>query len=219
MELFYPHCCDICGADLNDKAEKLCISCAAGLPATQYHLLANNPVEKIFWGRAPVSHAMAGYYYTKSAGIQQLIHLFKYKNRQDIALYMGRKMGHMLLQSEWLYEIDALIPVPLFPGKERQRGYNQATLLCQGIAAITGKSIWTDVLRREKYTNTQTRKGRVSRWDNVSDVFNVSKSLKGNHLLLVDDVITTGATTEACCLALQKAGANVSVSCLAYAWT
>ncbi|SHM33936.1 comF family protein [Chitinophaga jiangningensis] len=219
VDLFYPHCCAVCGTDLDLQSDKICIACEAVLPATQFHLFPDNPIEKIFWGRTKIAHAMAAYYYSQSSGIQQLIHQFKYKNRKDLAIYLGRKTGLMLIQTSWLYEIDAVIPVPLYHKKEKQRGYNQAQLLAAGIAEITGKPLDTSLLKRETYTNTQTRKGRVGRWSNVSTVFRATPAVQGMHLLLVDDVITTGATTEACSQALVNAGATVSIACLAYAWS
>ncbi|MBV7528820.1 ComF family protein [Chitinophaga sp. sic0106] len=219
VDLFYPHCCAVCGTDLDLQSEKICIACESALPATQFHLFADNPIEKIFWGRTKVAHAMAAYYYSQSSGIQQLIHQFKYKNRKDLAIYLGRKTGVMLTQTSWLHEIDAVIPVPLYHRKEKQRGYNQAKLLAAGVADTTNKPLNTSLLTRETYTNTQTKKGRIGRWSNVAEVFRAAPAVHGMHLLLVDDVITTGATTEACSKALTDAGATVSIACLAYAWS
>ncbi|RAJ85609.1 ComF family protein [Chitinophaga dinghuensis] len=219
VDLFYPHCCDICGTDLSERQEKLCISCMTNLPETQFHLMDNNPVEKIFWGRCVVQHATAAYYYSPSSGIQRLVHSFKYKQRPDLATYLGKKVGAMLLQSTWIHEIDAVVPVPMHARKQRKRGYNQAALLAEGIAAVIQKPVLNNFLQKCVTTNTQTRKDRTERWGNVANVFQAADAAKGKHFLLIDDVITTGATTEACCQAIQQTGADVSVCCLAYAWS
>ncbi|WP_291908290.1 ComF family protein [Chitinophaga sp. CB10] len=218
VDLFYPHCCAICGAALDQQSDKICIACEAALPVTGFHLFADNPIEKIFWGRTKVAHAMAAYYYSQSSGVQEMIHQFKYKQREDLAYYLGRKTGLMLTQTSWLHEIDRIVPVPLYSKKERKRGYNQARALAAGMAEVTNKPLATNLLSRQIYTHTQTKKGRIGRWSNVAEVFRASPAAAGLHLLLVDDVITTGATTEACCKALTDAGATVSVACLAYAW-
>ncbi|CAL1520967.1 ComF family protein [Chitinophaga sp. MM2321] len=220
IHLFYPHCCEVCGIDLPAADELLCLHCHAALPVTQFHRYPANPVANIFRGRIQISHATAAYYYSQSSGLQQLIHHFKYKQRKDIATWLGKQTGYMLRESNWLSSIDYLVPVPLFPRKEKQRGYNQAALLANGIAHITSHPVLLQALRRQQYTGTQTRKGRVSRWQNVADVFKADRTLlTGRHVLLIDDVITTGATTEACSQALIEAGASVSVCCLAYAYS
>lgn len=218
VQLFYPHCCESCGTDLLQKEELLCLRCAEALPVTHFQRYQHNPVEKIFWGRVPVDHAMAAYYYSQSSCLQAMIHRFKYQQRKDIALYLGRKAGHLLQQSAWLHKITGIVPVPLFPHKLRQRGYNQSQLLAEGIAAVTGLPVLPALLQRQRYTGTQTRKDRSSRWQNVSGGFTATDGLAGHHLLLVDDVITTGATTEACCQALVNQAAKVSVCALAFTY-
>jgi ComF family protein len=219
LHLFYPHTCEGCGTALTRTEEILCLRCQLRLPATHFQHFRNNPVEKIFWGRVNIKYAMAAYYYRKSSLLQRLIHQFKYHDRQDIALHMGRQTGHQLLQSNWIYEINGIVPVPMHRTRERQRGYNQAQLLATGIAAVVNKPLLPELLVRQAHTNSQTRKNRLLRWQNVSEVFS-SPSHTGvhhPHILLVDDVITTGATAEACGEALQRAGMSVSICCLAYA--
>jgi ComF family protein len=219
VHLFYPHCCELCGTDLRQTDELLCFRCQQALPVTHFHRYPANPVEKIFSGRVMIQQAAAIYYYNRSSGIQQLIHRFKYRQRPDIATWLGRQMGFQLRESAWAADIDFLAPVPLFPRKERLRGYNQATLLANGIAGVLHLPVHPQTLYRQQFTSTQTRKGRTERWQNVAAVFHTGgNQLSGSHVLLVDDVITTGATTEACCAALLEAGARVSVCCLAYAW-
>jgi ComF family protein len=220
VHLFYPHCCELCGTDLHQTDELLCLRCAHALPLTHFQRYPNNPVAQVFHGRVPVQQATAAYYYNQSSGLQQLIHRFKYNQRPDIATWLGKQTGHQLQESTWISNIDFLVPVPLNARKEKQRGYNQATLLAQGIAQVIPLPVYPATLRREQFTATQTKKGRTDRWQNVANAFNINAPLPdGAHVLLIDDVITTGATTEACCAALREAGATVSVCCLAYAWS
>ena len=219
IHLFFPHVCDGCGTDLTSAEEILCLTCLEKLPRTDFQHYDTNPVAKVFRGRVHICHAMAAYYYRKSSVLQSLIYRFKYHNRQDIALQLGRQLGHMLLQSKWIHEINGIIPVPLSKSRERSRGYNQAALLAAGIAAVTNKPVLSDVLIRKNYLSSQTKKNRELRWENVESAFALSNaaSIRDQHILLVDDVITTGATTEACCLTLQQAKVNISVCSLAYA--
>ncbi|MBC9933599.1 ComF family protein [Chitinophaga qingshengii] len=220
VNLFYPHCCEICGQELLSADDMLCIRCHDSLPLTGFQYYADNPVTHIFHGRMPVVQATAVYYYSQTSGLQQLIHQFKYHQRQDIAGWLGRQMGYALRCANWTSTVDYLVPVPLFPGKEKQRGYNQAALLAGAMGTVVGKPLLSQALRRVQYTGTQTRKSRTSRWENVKTVFEASPALlTGRHVLLVDDVITTGATTEAAGQALLQAGATVSICCLAWTCT
>jgi len=221
LHLFYPRNCDTCGTDLSGKEEVLCLQCQHALPVTNFQQYEDNPVEKIYRGRTPIQHAMAGYYYTQSSHLRQLIHLLKYQGRKDIALYLGRQMGYMLTNTKWLHEINCIVPVPLNSAKEKQRGYNQSALLAQGIATIIQKPVITNALYRHKHTSTQTHKNRADRWQNVATVFAPAniQSVSGQHVLLIDDVITTGATTEACSNILLTANATVSIGSLAFAYS
>jgi ComF family protein len=218
LYLFYPHVCEACSRGLTPAENILCVRCQRKLPVTGFQLRPGNQLEKVFWGRARIRHAMAAYYYAPGTVTQQLVHRFKYRRRQDIALYLGRQMGHALLQSAWLHEIDCIVPVPLHKAKARRRGYNQAGLLARGLSEIIRKPVLPHALQRLSYAGSQTSRNRVSRWENVSGVFSVKSAgdIRGRHVLLVDDVITTGATTEACCHPLLEAGAEVSICALAF---
>ncbi len=218
LQLFFPHICEGCQRHLAHTETILCLRCMRRLPATGYQRYANNQVAQAFWGRVSIRNAMAGYYYTQAAMLQRLIHRFKYHQRKDIALFFGRQLGHMLLESEWLHEVEAIVPVPLNKLKEKRRGYNQAALLATGIAAIVQKPVLERALDREYQAGSQTRRGRSSRWENVAGAFTVKDTacLQNRHILLIDDVITTGATTEACSQALLAAGATVSICSLAF---
>jgi ComF family protein len=200
LHLVFPHVCEGCGSDVLDVHNELCLKCLSSLPETNFHMHANNPIEKIFWGRLPVTYATAQYYFTKESLMQHLMHQLKYRGNKELGIYLGKLMGHALAASNRFSFVDALIPLPLFPVKEKKRGYNQATVLCEGIAGVLQKPVLKDVVRRVSYTDSQTKKNRVERWQNMEGRFELvnPSTIEGKHVLLVDDVITTGATLEAC---------------------
>ncbi|HEY0274202.1 MAG TPA: ComF family protein [Chitinophaga sp.] len=219
-QLFYPHHCDACGNELTPTEEVLCLRCLYKLPLTRYHLADENPVHRIFHGRADIRHALSAYYYEPGSPVQQLVHQFKYLGRKDIAGFLGRKMGLLLRESSWWREVQAIVPVPLFAGKLKQRGYNQAAVLAESIGEVLQVEVLPHALRRERPGISQTRKGRLDRWQQLQDIFVLhnASSLAQRHVLLVDDVITTGATTEACATALLRVpGIRVSIGSLAVA--
>ena len=200
LHLTFPHVCEGCGTDVLAIDHFLCLRCLSSLPQTKFHLHANNPIEKIFWGRVPLVNATAQYYFTKESLMQRLMHAFKYKSNKELGLYLGKLMGQSLLESDRFHNIDVIIPLPLFPKKERQRGYNQAAILGAGIGEILKKPVLKNVVVRNQATETQTKKNRVERWQNMEGRFELinEKAIEGKHVLLVDDVVTTGATLEAC---------------------
>jgi len=200
VHLFYPHICTGCGSDLLNSDSLLCLKCVTNLPTTNFALYANNPVEKIFWGRITLVAAHSEYYFSKNSLIQQLIHQLKYKGNTSIGFYLGELMGKSLADSKRFDTVDALIPLPLYPDKERKRGYNQAAIICDGISAVMNIPVIRNNVVRQRYTDTQTKKHRIERWENVAGSFSckIPGLLAGKHLLLVDDVVTTGATLEAC---------------------
>ena len=206
LHLAFPHVCEGCGQELSNTAQRLCLRCLSSLPDTNFHLHPNNPVEKLFWGRLRVMHATAHWYFTKESLVQRLMHQFKYKGNKDLGLHLGRLMGSALAGSNRFRFIDGLVPLPLFASREKKRGYNQAAVLCEGIAEVLDKPVWKQVVIRSQSTQTQTRKGRVERWLNMEGTFELvdQHTLKGKHVLLVDDVVTTGATLEACGRELLK---------------
>jgi ComF family protein len=202
LHLAFPHVCEGCGTDTVHKDHYLCVHCLDALPQTAYPLHAVNPVEQLFWGRLPLHQGSAHYYFTKESTMQHLVHQFKYKGHQELVRYLGRLMGYGLQAADRFHDVEALVPLPLHPSKERKRGYNQALLLCAGIAEVLGMPILQDaVIRTER---TETHKSWVERWQNMQGKFRVANApaVEGRHILLVDDVITTGATLEACGQAL-----------------
>jgi ComF family protein len=179
----------------------------------------NNPVEKKFWGRIAVTSAMSEFYFSKGSIVQNLIHEFKYKGNKIVGHYLGNLIGKSLLNSN-RFHIDGIIPIPLFEKKEKKRGFNQAEILCKGISEIMNVPIIKKNVIRTVPTKTQTRKGRLERWQNVEKTFSVSdtRNLQGKHILLVDDVITTGATLEACASEILKIeNVRISIATLAMA--
>jgi len=222
MHIAFPHVCEGCGTDILDTHHELCLQCSSNLPSTSFHLHSGNPIEKIFWGRMPVTHATAQYYFTKESLMQRLMHQVKYRGNKELGIYLGRMMGHQLIASNRFGFIDGLIPLPLHPLKERKRGFNQATILCQGIAEVLEKPVWKDVMIRRTSTESQTRKSRVERWQNMEGRFELVKPacIEGKHVLLVDDVITTGATLEACGQELLKTeNVKLSIATLCFSST
>ena len=213
LHLLFPHVCEVCGTDTIQTDHFICLQCHANLPQTEFERYPNNPVEKIFWGRVPLTSATAHYYFTKNSAMQTLMHGVKYKGNRELGIYLGRLMGQALEASNRFRHVDALVPLPLHPSKEKKRGFNQATILCQGIAEVLGKPIFKDVVIRTMHTDSQTKKNRVQRWANMEGRFELAKpeALKDKHVLLVDDVITTGATLEACGAEIMEAE-NVRLS-------
>lgn len=220
LQIVFPHVCDGCGSDLVNIESRLCIRCLAQLPETNFEKHSLNPVEKTFWGRLPIINASAHLYFTKESLVQHLMHQVKYKGNKELGFQLGRIMGHALKSSNRFNHLDALIPLPLFPSKEKKRGYNQAAVLCEGIAEILSIPVLSNVITRPQHTETQTKKGRIERWKNIEGKFQLENPvlIKNKHLLLVDDVITTGATLEACGNELLKAEnvrLSVAVLCVA----
>jgi ComF family protein len=220
LHLFYPHVCTGCGSDLLQEVNQLCLQCINHLPETNFATHANNPIEKIFWGRIPIAAAHSQFYFEKESLVQHLIHQLKYKNNTAIGIYMGELMGKTLLNSNRFSNIDYLIPLPLFADKEHKRGYNQAKIICDGLSTVMNVPVITGNVNRQRFTQTQTRKHRNERWENVEGSFVIKNpaALKGKNILLVDDVITTGATLEACgSLLTQTEGVQLYIATLAHA--
>lgn len=184
------------------------------LPKTNFHKVRNNLVEKTFWGRIKIEHATSYFFFVKGSVYQEMLHKLKYKGRSDIGVYLGSRFGHELAQTTEYSCIDRIIPVPLHPNRLKTRGYNQSERIATGLSNAMNIPVDTQSLKRKIYTETQTLKSRDERWTNVSNAFEAdfSANLNGQHILLVDDVLTTGATIEGCAIALQKQFPNVKIS-------
>ena len=217
--LFFPHVCVGCGTDVLGNNAVLCIRCMHQLPVTNFHLYANNSVEKIFTGRLPLVSGSSWCYFTQGSVVQSLLHQLKYRGNKDVGYLAGRMMGELLVKSARFNDVDVLVPLPLFAAREKKRGYNQAAILCEGIAAIMRLPVLSQVVVRNKATKTQTHKNRVDRWKNIEGKFELNDPdvIKHKHVLLVDDVITTGATLEACGQELLSGGqTRLSITSMAY---
>lgn len=217
--LLFPHNCEGCGTDILQNKQLLCAECLHRLPETNFAALVGNPIEKMFYGRLNIANATANYYFTKESLIQHLIHQLKYKGNKEVGDYLGRLIGYQLKNGIRFDDVDALVPLPLNAKREFKRGYNQAAAICNGIAEIINKPIIYDAVVRTTFTETQTQQDRVHRWQNMDGVFaiNNEKKLEGKHILLVDDIITTGATLEACGQTiLNIANTKLSIATVAY---
>jgi ComF family protein len=220
LHLFYPHICAGCGEHLPTSEQHLCIDCLLELPETNFQHIIGNPVEKIFYGRIKIRSAFASYYFSKNSPLQNIIHAFKYQQNKEVCHQMGILMGQHIKCSSLMNNTDLIIPMPIHTDREKKRGYNQAAVLAEGISGVTGISFGIDLIIRNKSTATQTHKGRGERWKNVQSVFEVmdASNIQNKHILLVDDVITTGATVEACGEVILKAQpASLSIAALAWA--
>lgn len=221
LHYFFPHVCDLCGSDVLAKNSCLCGRCIAEMPETGFEKMEGNPVERKFYGRLPLQHASAHLYFGKSSLVAELVHQVKYRSNKQLGLQLGQLMGNSLLLSGRFLP-DIIIPIPLFKKRERARGYNQSLLLCEGIAAYLKVPVRNDIIIRPEHTETQTKKGRVERWKNIEGRFMLAEPeiLRGKHVLLVDDVITTGATLESCGTEILKiAGTRLSIATLCIAFS
>ncbi len=217
--LFFPHICLSCSTDILNTKDKLCAKCFSELPTTDFFKTANNPIEKTFYGRMKIENAGAGFYFTKESLLQHLLIQLKYKGNKDLGIYLGKLLGYQILASKRFNEIDALVALPLNSKKEFKRGYNQALKICEGVSEIINKPIIEHAVTRTIFTETQTHENRINRWQNMDGVFSVTNTNKidGKHILLIDDVITTGATLEACGSEILKTkNTKLSIATVAY---
>lgn len=220
ISLLFPKICAACGNSLWKQEETACLSCDFHLPRTNFHLALENPVSQLFWGRVNLESAAAFLYFNKGNKVQRLIHQLKYKGRKDIGIYLGRQYGQHLKYSPFFQTVQLIVPVPLHPKKLLQRGYNQSEQFAIGLGETMKIPVNPYAICRKKETETQTKKSRFRRWQNVAEVFDVtnSGSMEMKHVLLVDDVITTGATLESCIHALSSIhGIRISVATIAVA--
>lgn len=217
--LFYPKVCLLCPNPLVKGEHLVCTNCMVNLPKTTFVFGKHNMVEQIFWGRIKIKAGIALYWFEKGGKVQHLLHELKYKGKQEVGIQFGRYLGREIIKTSEAKEIDVICPVPLHPKKLKRRGYNQSYCIAKGIAEVLLKPVLPHAIARTSYTETQTKKSKIDRWENVKDVFTISQPdfVDHKHILLVDDVTTTGATLEACAKAFNGLDVEISVATLAYA--
>lgn len=218
VSLMYPNLCAACGNALNHGEDVICLICEAKLPQTDFHLDENNPVAKHFWGRVNLKSASSFYYFNKGSRVQHLIHQLKYKSKTEVGIKLGKLYAYKLVESDSVKNVDVVIPIPLHYKKQKQRGYNQSDFIAKGVSEVLGKPFDIKSIIREHDNISQTKKTRFERWSNVENIFRIKnpENIKGKHVLLVDDVVTTGATLEACAsLILNLPATSVSAVTIA----
>jgi ComF family protein len=201
FDLFYPHVCLACSQKLLGNEEVICLKCETELPRANHWNDIDNPLMKRLWGRVDLQGAAALFQFRKGAHIQHMLHQLKYRGRRDVGEYLGKVMGDLLLQNESIIRgVDLVVPVPLHRKKLKQRGYNQCDSFAGAIAGELSVPWSSTALARAHENISQTKKNRFDRYSNVAEIFAIAdaKQLQGKHILLVDDVVTTGATAEAC---------------------
>ena len=220
LDLLYPNLCIICNESLVRGEELICFHCLHQMPKTNYHLEQDNTVEKRFWGKVPIYRATSYFHFYKGSPFQQLLHELKYRGNKEVGRVIGQFAGIDLLQAADFSSIDVIIPVPLHPKKYRKRGYNQSEWIARGLSEALNKPIDSTHLVRIKENTTQTKKSVFERYQNTQGIFmlNDTSVFEHKHVLLVDDVLTTGSTLEACMIALMETDyIKISVFTLAIA--
>ncbi|NOR27469.1 MAG: ComF family protein [Lutibacter sp.] len=219
FNIFFPEVCLCCHEHLTSNELTVCLICRHDLPLTNFSTEKDNLVEKSFYGRIPIENATALFYFLKKGKVQQLIHELKYNKQQQVGTFTGNWLGTEIAESNRFKNIDYIIPVPLHKKKLKTRGYNQVTTFGESLAQKLTTEYNTDFLIKVSSTKTQTKKIRLDRWKNVQELFIVQNksALENKHILIIDDIITTGATLEACCNAFSNIkGLKISIACMAY---
>jgi ComF family protein len=220
FSLLYPSFCLACEESLEGGEETICTSCRFNLPKTDFHKLSDNLLTQRFWGKIKLSHALAYLYFVRQGKVQELIHNLKYRGHQEIGDVLGKWYGYELAEAGFTNSFDLIIPVPLHKARLKKRGYNQCDTFAASLSFTLNIPWKTDVLKRINATATQTKRSRFLRWKNVAEIFVVDlpTEVTGKRILLVDDVVTTGATLESCGLELLRNGAStISIACIAVA--
>ena len=218
--LLFPELCMACGESLIATEKLLCTDCHYSLPFTNFHLQPDNVVARQFWGKVDLQGAYALYYFAKGGKVQSLMHQFKYKGMHRIGNLLGNIAGQQLTQNELFNTVDFIIPVPLHKSRLKQRGYNQSACFAEGLAKKLTATVEIDNLIRIRATETQTHRSRFARFENMQEVFTINnpERLINKHVLLVDDIVTTGSTLEACAIPLLNIpGLKLSIATIAYA--
>lgn len=206
IHLLYPSICVVCARALNNQERTICIPCCLSLPLTTFHLITQNPLEKKFWGREDIQTVNSLLFMEKHSITEKLIYALKYQNREDVGEFLAEQCIARY-KSYWQNTgINAIVCIPLHSKRQKQRGYNQCNRFCQSLSASLGIPFYADAMVRLSFQSSQTQMSRTSRWENVKDAFQLTdkNDLNGKKILLVDDVLTTGATLEACVASINK---------------
>lgn len=220
FNLFFPRVCLICSRGLYQHEKHICRLCEKELPRSYFHLADDNLVEKLFWGRINVKRASSFLLYTKGSMVKNILHSIKYRHKKELGYELAKLYSDDLKEVNFFGDIDVVIPVPLHDKKLRLRGYNQSEWIAKGFSESLNAELVVDNLFKKMSTSSQTKKNRYERWENVGEVFDIRDKTLFEHknILLVDDVLTTGATLEACAkVILQVKGITINVVTLAYA--
>lgn len=220
INLLFPRTCAACGNILLEGEDTVCTTCRFLLPKTHYETNPDNPLAQMFYGQMPFHAVMAEFFFSKTGKVQHLIHGLKYHHCRENGMFLGQEIGKSLIQATDYQGIECIVPIPLHPKKEKIRGYNQSHVIAEGISEIMNVPIAEKCLVRSVFTDTQTKKSREDRYQNVKDIFEVRNpsQLAGKHILLVDDVLTTGATLMSAGKALLHVeGIKISVATVACA--
>ena len=220
ISLIYPKICLGCNNPLLKHEQCICSICQFHIPKTNHFKTRDNNLQKLFWGKVQLNHAAALYEFVKDSPLQKMIHALKYEENKEVGIYLGKQIAYEIGESVFLKNIDYIITVPLHPKKEKLRGYNQSMCIAKGIQEIMKTEIDSTTLQRTVDTESQTKKNKYSRWENVGEVFQITdeEKLKNKHILVIDDVVTTGSTLESCVSILQQIkGIKVSIVTIAIA--
>jgi ComF family protein len=220
VHLLFPRLCEGCRAPLLYEERVLCMSCVFELPQTGFHDKPDNEAALRIAGRIAYRHATAFAYFTVDGLLQHLLHRLKYAGRKSVGSYLGEQFGYALRAAPWIKDVDGIVPVPLHPEKEAKRGFNQSTVIAEGLSQVLGIPVYANALFRTRDTESQTRKSREERIKNMQDAFQLNKEVlqANNHVLLIDDVLTTGATLEAAASAfVALRGLRLSVAAIGLA--
>ncbi len=218
--LLFPDLCLICERELSGKTKHICSFCSEELPQTHFvENDSNNPAHQLFWGRINVENVYSWLVYQRDTGTQNLLHHIKYKDKPQLAVAMGKKLGEHLTGFEWIKDLDALIPVPIHPKKHFIRGYNQSEELAKGVSKILNIPLDNEFIQRSLHTESQTKKGRFERWDNIEGAFRKTKIIRDyKHIAIIDDVITTGATLEKIVRQIHEKNPDLRISLISLAF-
>lgn len=221
LDLISPHTCAVCGGRLSVTEEEICSVCNMHLPRTGFHKHpCDNPMARMFWGLIPIERATALFYYAPHSETSHLIYSLKYYARPDIGVALGRMAASELIGTGFFEGIDIIMPIPLASKRRRERGYNQSEEVAKGVSCITNIPIMTNIVERTRFNQSQTHLYRWERRENVVGVFRLLKAgerLSDKHILIVDDVVTTGSTITACADVFKNVeGVKFSVFALGY---